>query len=195
MEEMNAAKNINDLGKLYLLTTYLVRIYLTFYELHTGKFLIEEDKEDFASDMAFYMIYEKEVHKKARFKYFWWSYISRTAWFRLTQAEDADNLSKVLKSFGENPFARTNRDFYRLTDARLNVLILNVGLLDTLDQVKQELGNNSYVVDLVRTKLKSKSTDDLLKLYKKLSKTYTADFKSCRTKLNELFYRKPPRKR
>ena len=200
MEEMNDAKDCGDLGRLYFLLTLLVGVYLRFYEEHTGSILTPEDKEDVASDIAYYMIYEKELHKKAQSKYFWWSYISRTTWFKLVREAEKEQFAAILNSFITDPFDRnvlatTDRDFYRLTDNRLESIILDVTLLDLLNNVRDELGSNSYVVRLVKNRLKQKSTDDLLKLYRKLTKTYNAEIKACRAKLNEVFYRKPPRLR
>jgi hypothetical protein len=201
MEELNEVCDTTlDVSKLYLIFNSLVLVYIKAYLELNEEYVSEANIEDLASDICFYALFDKQVQLNRKGKFFWWSFVSRVvkSQFALrfrAEREFLKQLNHLLTPEEPNLFQRTEKNFYKLTDTRVKELVLNGELLPTLQELQTENSElPEYLLVILKKKLKTISTEKLLRMYQILTKKYTKEHRTCREKVHQMFYRDRPRR-
>jgi len=201
MEELNEICDTNlDVSKLYLIFNSLVLVYIKAYLELNEEYLSEANIEDLASDICFYALFDKQVQLNRKGKFFWWSFVSRVvkSQFALrfrAEREVLSQLNHILTPEEPDLFKRTEFNFYRLTNSRVNELLLNGELLPVIQELQNENSElPEYLLTILKKKLKTISTEKLLRMYKILTRKYTKEHRTCRDKVHQMFYRDRPRR-
>lgn len=185
-----------DIERFYIRTWSIVHAYARLS-------LKEEELEDFVSDVTEWLIFQRKIYELPHNgSVFWFYYIKKVVDGWLAEIErnpiDARELSGILLEDDPtvDPLSTDPRCFLRFKEKRLQQL-LRTSTLSIVIQLAyshdKELG--AFVERDAKKQISLMDTSILMSIYKKSLSTYRKEYRTCRKKLNQMFYRSAPSKR
>jgi len=162
-----------------------------------------EDLEDFVSDVTEWLVFTRKIYELPHDgSVFWYYYIKKVVDGWLSERErnpiDARELSGILLEADPtvDPLSTDSKCFLRFKKTRVQQLLRSSTLRVVLQLAySHDKAFGVFIEKDAKKQISAMDTSTLLSIYKKSLSTHRKEYKTCRKKLNQMFYRGAPSKR